>query len=109
MNPAINCEPLSERTTRGIPWCFQTSIRYRQAVPSAVIVVCIGMKCTSYAVDNVRNCIIAMGLRQFNYEVNAVCVPWFCRCLRGVELTEGLSVLQLCPVTQIAGFDVDVM
>jgi hypothetical protein len=61
----------------------------------------------SYAVDNVHNCVIAMGLRQFNYEVNTDHVPWFCRCLRGMELTKGSLVLQLRPVTQIAGFDVD--
>jgi hypothetical protein len=48
-----------------------------------------------------------MGLRQFNYEVNADRVPWFRWCLQGVELTEGSLVLQLHPVTQIAGFDID--
>jgi hypothetical protein len=31
----------------------------------------------SYAVDDIHNCIIAMGLGQFNYEVNTDCVPWF--------------------------------
>jgi hypothetical protein len=60
-----------------------------------------------YAVDDVHNCIIAMGLRQFNYEVNTNRVPWFRQCLRGVELTEGSSVLHLHPVTQVTGCDVD--
>jgi hypothetical protein len=44
-----------------------------------------------------------MGFGQFNYEVNTDRVPW----CRGVELTEGLSMLQLRPTAQIAGFDVD--
>jgi hypothetical protein len=48
-----------------------------------------------------------MGFPQLDYEVNTDCVPWFHWCLRGLELTEGLSVLQLHLVTQIAGFDVD--
>jgi hypothetical protein len=48
-----------------------------------------------------------MGLGQFNYEVDTDHVPWFRRCLRGLELTKGSSVLQLRPVTQVAGFDVD--
>jgi hypothetical protein len=60
-----------------------------------------------YAVDDVYNCVIAMGLRQFDYEVDTDRVPWFRRCLQGIELTEGSSVLQLRPVTQITGFDVD--
>jgi hypothetical protein len=60
-----------------------------------------------YAVDDVHNCIIAMGLGQFNYEVDTDRVPWFHQCLRRVELTEGSSVLQLRPVTQVTGFDVD--
>jgi hypothetical protein len=47
-----------------------------------------------------------MGLGQFNYEVDTDCVPWFRQCLQGVELTEGSLVLQLCPVTQVTGFDV---
>jgi hypothetical protein len=48
-----------------------------------------------------------MGLGQFDYEVNTDHVPWCRRRLRRVELTEGSSMLQLRPVTQIAGFDVD--
>jgi hypothetical protein len=60
-----------------------------------------------YAVDDIHNCIIAMGLRQFDYEVNTDHVPWCRWCLRGVELTEGPSMLQLCPIAQITGFDVD--
>jgi hypothetical protein len=53
----------------------------------------------SYTVNDIHNCVIAMGLGQFDYEVNNDCVPWFRRCLRGMELTEGSSVLQLRPVT----------
>jgi hypothetical protein len=48
-----------------------------------------------------------MGLGEFNYEVNTDHVPWCRRCLRGVELTEGSLMLQICPITQITGFDVD--
>jgi hypothetical protein len=29
-----------------------------------------------YTVDNIHNCVIAMGFRQFDYEVNADHVPW---------------------------------
>jgi hypothetical protein len=58
-------------------------------------------------VDDTHNRVVPMGFRQLDYEVNADCVPWFRRCLRGLELTKGSSVLQPCPVTQIAGFDVD--
>jgi hypothetical protein len=58
-------------------------------------------------VDDAHNCIVPMGFRQFDYEVNTDCVPWFCQCLQGLELTEGSSVLQLRPVTWITGFDVD--
>jgi hypothetical protein len=61
----------------------------------------------SYAVDDIHNCIIAMGLGQFNYQVNTDRVPCFCWCLQGMELTKGSLVLQLRLVTQIAGFDVD--
>jgi hypothetical protein len=61
----------------------------------------------SYAVNDVHNCVISMGLGQFNYEVNTDRVPWCRRCLRGMELTEGSSMLQLRPITQVAGFDVD--
>jgi hypothetical protein len=61
----------------------------------------------SYTVDDVHNCVISMGLRQFDYEVNTDRVPWCRLCLRGMELTKGSSMLQLRPITQIAGFDVD--
>jgi hypothetical protein len=37
-----------------------------------------------YAVDNVHNCVITMGLGKFNYEVNTDRVPWCRWCLRGV-------------------------
>jgi hypothetical protein len=98
VNPAVNCEPLSERTTHGVPWCFpkvqtggtfgRDGGMYRNKVHAFI-----------YVVDDVHNCIIAMGLRQFDYEVNTDCVLWCCQCLRGMELTEGSSVLQLRPVT----------
>jgi hypothetical protein len=45
MNVATKCGPLSETTTQGVPWCFQTSLKNRRAVPSAFMVVCIGIKC----------------------------------------------------------------
>jgi hypothetical protein len=61
----------------------------------------------SYTVDDVHNCIIAMGLGQFDYEVNTDRVPWCRWCLQGMELTKGSLMLQLHPITQIAGFDVD--
>jgi hypothetical protein len=34
-----------------------------------------------YTVNDVYNCVIAMGFRQFNYEVNADDVLWCLRCL----------------------------
>jgi hypothetical protein len=34
-----------------------------------------------YTVNNIYNCIIAMGFRQFNYEVHTDHVPWCLRCL----------------------------
>jgi hypothetical protein len=33
------------------------------------------------AVDDIHNCVIPMGFRQLNYEVNTDCVPWCLRCL----------------------------
>jgi hypothetical protein len=60
-----------------------------------------------YTVDNVHNCIISMGFRQFDYEVNADHIPWCLWCLWGVELIEGLSTLQFCLVAQITGLDID--
>jgi hypothetical protein len=46
-----------------------------------------------YTVDDIHNYVISMGFRQFNYKVNADCVPWCLRCLQRVELTKGLSML----------------
>jgi hypothetical protein len=34
-----------------------------------------------YTVNDVHNCVIAMGLGQSNYEVNTDRVPWFRWCL----------------------------
>jgi hypothetical protein len=34
-----------------------------------------------YTVDDTHNCIVAMGFRQFNYEVDADRVPWSLWCL----------------------------
>jgi hypothetical protein len=34
-----------------------------------------------YTVDNIHNCIIAMGFWQLDYEVHADYIPWFLRCL----------------------------
>jgi hypothetical protein len=52
-----------------------------------------------YTVDDVHNCVIAMGLGQFDYEVNTNHVLWFHRCLQGMELPEEALVLQLHLVT----------
>jgi hypothetical protein len=60
-----------------------------------------------YTVDDVHKCIIAMGFRQFDYEVHADHIPWCLRCLQRVELTNGSSVLHFCPVAQITGLDID--
>jgi hypothetical protein len=54
-----------------------------------------------YAVDDVHNCIISMGFRQFDYEVNTDHVPW---CL---ELTDRSLMLHFCLVAQITGLDID--
>jgi hypothetical protein len=34
-----------------------------------------------YTIDGIYNCVIAMGFRQFDYEVDADCVPWCLWCL----------------------------
>jgi hypothetical protein len=60
-----------------------------------------------YTVDDVHNCIISMGFRQFDYEVNADHVLWCLRFLRRVELTEGSLMLQFHPLAQITGLDID--
>jgi hypothetical protein len=60
-----------------------------------------------YTVDDIYNCVIAMGFRQFDYEVNADHIPWCLRCLRRVELTDRSLTLHFCLVAQITGLDVD--
>jgi hypothetical protein len=60
-----------------------------------------------YMVDNIHNCIVPMGVRQFDYEVHTDHVPWCLRCLRNVELTNRLLTLQFRPVAQTTGLDVD--
>jgi hypothetical protein len=60
-----------------------------------------------YTVDDIHNCIIAMGFRQFNYEVNTDHILWCHRCLQRVELTDRLSTLHLHLVAQITGLDID--
>jgi hypothetical protein len=60
-----------------------------------------------YAVNDIHNCIMAMGFRQFDYEVNTNHVPWCLSCLQRVELTEGSLTLQFCLVAQITGLGVD--
>jgi hypothetical protein len=80
MNLAMNCGPLSKRTTQGVPWCFQT-----EQMSGAFSIdggmhrdeVCM----LGYTVDNVHDCVISMGFRQFDYEVNTNYVPWCIRCL----------------------------
>jgi hypothetical protein len=60
-----------------------------------------------YTVDDVYNCMIAMGFRQFNYKVDADHVPWCLQCLRRVELTDRSLLLHFHPVAQITGLDID--
>jgi hypothetical protein len=83
----------------------------RRAAPSVLMVVCIGMKCIcrtlGYTVDDIHNCIIPMGFRQFDYEVNIDHVLWCLRCLRRVELTNRSLTLHFHPVAQITGPDID--
>jgi hypothetical protein len=57
--------------------------------------------------DDIHNCVVAMGFRQFDYEVHADYIPWCLRCLRRVELTDRLSMLHFHPVTWITGLDID--
>jgi hypothetical protein len=60
----------------------------------------------SYAVNNIHNCVVTMGFRQFHNEADTDHVPWCFRSLRGVELTEGSSTLYFSPVTQVAVLNV---
>jgi hypothetical protein len=77
-------------------------------VPSTLMVVCIGMKCVlGYAVDDIHNCVISMGLRQLDYEVHADHVPWCLRCLQRVELTYRSSMLYFSLVAQVTVLHVD--
>jgi hypothetical protein len=61
----------------------------------------------SYAVDDVHNRVVTMGFRQFNNEVDTDHIPWCFWSLRGMELTEGSSMLYFSPVTQITVLNVD--
>jgi hypothetical protein len=61
----------------------------------------------SYAVDDIHNCIVAMGFRQFNNEIDADHVLWCFRSLREVELAKGSSMLYFSPVAQITVLDID--
>jgi hypothetical protein len=64
--------------------------------------------CTlGYTVDDIHNCVIAMGFQQLDYEVYADYIPWCLRCFRRVELTDRSSTLHFCPVAQITGLDID--
>jgi hypothetical protein len=60
-----------------------------------------------YTVDNIHNCIIAMGFRQFDYEVKTDHILWCLRCIQRVELTDRLSTLHFYLVAQITGLDID--
>jgi hypothetical protein len=51
------------------------------------------VRALGYTVNDIYNCIIAMGFRQFNYEVHADHVPWCLRCLRRVAHTNRSSTL----------------
>jgi hypothetical protein len=48
-----------------------------------------------------------MGFWQFDYEVDADCVPWCIWCLRGVELAHRSLTLYFSPVAQVAVLHVD--
>jgi hypothetical protein len=65
------------------------------------------VRALSYTVDDIHNCVITMGLRQFNNEVNADHIPWCFRGLRGMELGEGSSMLYFSLVAQITVLNVD--
>jgi hypothetical protein len=39
------------------------------------------VRALGYTVDDIHDCIIAMGFQQFNYEVDADRVPWCLQCL----------------------------
>jgi hypothetical protein len=59
-----------------------------------------------YTVDDVYNCIIFMGFRQFDCEVDTDHIPWCLWYLQRVELTNRSLTLHLCPVAQITGIDI---
>jgi hypothetical protein len=61
----------------------------------------------SKAVDDTHNCIVPMGFRKLNYEVDADRVPWCLGCLQMVELTDRSSTLRFSPIAQITGLDID--
>jgi hypothetical protein len=56
-----------------------------------------------YTVNDIHNCIIAMGFRQFDYEVDADHVPW---CLQRVEFANRSLALHFHLAAQITGLDV---
>src|ERR1700675_4986099 len=58
-------------------------------------------------VDNVHYCIIAMGVREFHYEVDADGVPAIGRSCGGMKFTEGFVALNLCPNAEVASFCVE--
>src|ERR1700675_3526103 len=58
-------------------------------------------------VDDVHYCIIAVGVREFHYEVDANGVPAISRSGGGVKFTEGFVALNLCPKAEVAGFCVE--
>jgi hypothetical protein len=60
-----------------------------------------------YTVDNIHNCVVPMGFRQFNYEVDTDDIPWCLRCLQRVELTDRSPPLHFCLVAQITDLDID--
>jgi hypothetical protein len=61
----------------------------------------------NYAVDDVHNCVVTMGFRQFNYEVDTDHIPWCFRSLRGMELTDRSSTLYFSPGAQVAVLHID--
>jgi hypothetical protein len=102
VNLAINCGSLSETTTQG-PIVFPDLSKEEE---SCIFGIDSGMHrdkvcALGYAIDNIHNCIISMGFRQFDYEVHADYIPWCLRCLQRVGLTDRSLSLHLHLVAQL--------
>src|ERR1700675_1589812 len=58
-------------------------------------------------INHIHYCIIAVGFREFHYEVDTDGVPAISRSGRGMKFTKGFVVLNLCPKAEVAGFCVE--